>query len=112
MDSIAGLLARRLRRNFALRVRQLLRLRRLYLLRAELRWVPNEAQRLFALTVGIGVVCGMAAVEFHLSIQIVERILESRFEKVAIAIAHKQRCSFQRHLQGAVPGSEHDRGPP
>ena len=75
MDSIAILLGKRLRRNFALRVRQLLRLRRVYLIRAELRWVPNESQRLFALTVGIGVVCGMAAVAFHLAIQIVEHLL-------------------------------------
>lgn len=75
MDSIAGLLAKRLRRNFARRAQRLLKLRRLYLIRAELRWVPNESQRLFALTVGIGVVCGFAAVAFHLAIQIFGRFL-------------------------------------
>jgi len=75
MYPFARPLGKRLRRNFALRVRQLLRLRRVYLIRAELRWVPNESQRIFALTVGIGVVRGMAAVAFHLAIQIVEHLL-------------------------------------
>ncbi len=37
--------------------------------------MPNESQRLFALTVGIGVVCGLAAVAFHLAIQIVGQFL-------------------------------------
>jgi CIC family chloride channel protein len=52
------------------RLRRLLRLRRLYFLRAELRWVPTQSQRLFALTVTIGVVCGLAAVAFHVSLRV------------------------------------------
>jgi CIC family chloride channel protein len=43
-------------------------LRRLYVLRAEIQFAPTEAQRLLALTVAIGVVCGVAAVAFHLLI--------------------------------------------
>lgn len=38
----------------------------------------NDAQRLFALTMGIGVVCGLAAVAFHLAIQWSERMLIDR----------------------------------
>ena len=34
-------------------------------LRFELRVAPSESQRLFALTVAVGVVCGLAAVAFH-----------------------------------------------
>ena len=56
--------------SLASRLRRLLRLRRLYFLRAELRWAPTQAQRLFALTVIIGVVCGLAAVAFHLSLRV------------------------------------------
>lgn len=52
------------------RIRRLLRLRRLYFLRAEIRWAPTQAQRLFALTVTIGVVCGLAAVAFHVSLRV------------------------------------------
>lgn len=57
------------------RVRLALRLRGLYLLRAELRFAPNEAQRLFFLTILIGVVCGLAAVAFHIAIGLVTRAL-------------------------------------
>jgi CIC family chloride channel protein len=60
------------------RLRSMLRLRRLYLLRAELRFAPNEAQRLFALTIVIGAVCGLAAVAFHLTIEFLERHLIER----------------------------------
>ncbi len=60
------------------RLRVLLRLRRLYLLRFELRFAPTEAQRLFALTVGIGVLCGLAAVAFHLTIHFFEAHLIER----------------------------------
>ncbi|HWA76060.1 MAG TPA: chloride channel protein [Polyangiaceae bacterium] len=60
------------------RLRILLRLRRLYLLRFELRFVPTEAQRLFALTVAIGVLCGLAAVAFHLTIHFFEHHLIER----------------------------------
>lgn len=57
------------------RVRTLIRLWKLYLLRAEIRLAPTEAQRLLALTVAIGMSCGVAAVAFHLSIGFVERHL-------------------------------------
>lgn len=78
MDSTSRFLAKRTRRGLALRIRRLLRLRRLYLIRAELRWIPNQSQRLLVLTVGIGVVCGLAAVAFHLAIQIAERLFIER----------------------------------
>jgi CIC family chloride channel protein len=55
------------------KLRTLFRLRRLYWVRAELKFAPTETQRLFALTVVLGVVCGLAAVAFHLSIGFVER---------------------------------------
>lgn len=64
--------------SFVRRVRTLLSLRRLYLLRLELRFAPTEAQRLFALTVGIGAVCGFAAVAFHKSIHWLESHLIDR----------------------------------
>jgi CIC family chloride channel protein len=54
------------------------RLWRLYLLRLELRLAPSETQRLFLLTIGIGVACGLAAVFFHLSIEAVEARLIGR----------------------------------
>jgi CIC family chloride channel protein len=42
-------------------------------LAAKQRLVPNEWQRLFALTILIGGVCGLAAVAFHLGIDLVAR---------------------------------------
>lgn len=60
------------------RIRTTFRLWRLYWLRAELQLVPNEAQRLFALTMIIGVSCGLAAVAFHLAIGLAERTLIDR----------------------------------
>ena len=60
------------------RGRTVLRLWRLYWLRAELRLVPTEAQRLFALTMVIGVSCGLAAVAFHLAIGLAEHALIDR----------------------------------
>ncbi len=60
------------------RLRDLLRLWRLYWLGLQLRLVPTEPQRLFALTMGIGVVCGLAAVAFHLSIEGLGRVLIER----------------------------------
>ena len=57
------------------RLRRLLRLRRLYFLRAELKFTPTEAQRLVVLTAVIGVVCGLAAVAFHMTIQVFSRYL-------------------------------------
>ena len=54
---------------------ELLRLR---LLRFEFRIAPTEQQRLFILTLLIGVVCGLAAVAFHLSIIFFERQLVAR----------------------------------
>jgi CIC family chloride channel protein len=47
-------------------------------LRFELRVAPSEPQRLFALTLGIGVACGLAAVAFHFSIRYCERQLFDR----------------------------------
>ena len=60
------------------RLRTIVRMWRLYWLRIELRIVPNEAQRLFALTMIIGLVCGLAAVAFHLTIQVLELNLIGR----------------------------------
>ena len=56
-------------------LRTRLSLLRLYALRAELRFAPTEAQRLFILTIVIGVVCGFAAVGFHFAIATAERFL-------------------------------------
>lgn len=67
--------------SIARRLRAALRLRNLYLLRAELRFAPSESQRLLALTAGVGVACGLAAVAFHLSI----RMLESKLIEPAMA---------------------------
>jgi CIC family chloride channel protein len=66
------------RRSILGRLRVLLRLRSLYFVRAEIRFAPTEAQRLFALTMLIGVVCGFAAVAFHLAIAVVEHALIDR----------------------------------
>jgi chloride channel protein, CIC family len=60
------------------RARAFIGLRKLFLLRALSRWAPSEAQRLFALTAGIGVLCGVAALGFHLSIQACEGQLINR----------------------------------
>ncbi len=51
---------------------------RAYALRTELRLAPTEAQRLFVLTVLIGVVCGFAAVGFHFAIFFGEQLLIDR----------------------------------
>src|SRR3954453_7337123 len=42
------------------------------------RLIPSERQRLFALTLIIGVLCGFAAVAFHLSILAAEHLLIDR----------------------------------
>jgi CIC family chloride channel protein len=63
------------RNNLWRRLRVALRLRGLYLLRAEIRFAPTEAQRLFVLTVAIGVLCGLAAVAFHVAITLAQRVL-------------------------------------
>lgn len=47
------------------RIRVLLRMRKLYLLQAEIKFAPTETQRLFGLTIAVGVLCGLAAVAFH-----------------------------------------------
>lgn len=39
------------------------------------RFLPNESQHLFALTLAVGVVCGLAAVAFHLSIRAAEHLV-------------------------------------
>jgi hypothetical protein len=51
---------------------------RAWLLRFELRVAPTESQRLFALTVATGVVCGLAAVAFHFAIHFAEWLLCNR----------------------------------
>jgi CIC family chloride channel protein len=56
-------------------LRTRLSLLRLYALRAELRFAPTESQRLFILTILIGVVCGLAAVAFHFAISAAESFL-------------------------------------
>ena len=60
------------------RIKSVLRLWRLYWLRLEVRLVPTEAQRLFALAMVIGVSCGLAAVAFHLAIDVAEHNLIDR----------------------------------
>lgn len=39
------------------------------------RYLPNESQHLFALTLLVGVICGLVAVAFHLSIRAAEALL-------------------------------------
>lgn len=56
----------------------LLRNLRLRLLSTELRLAPTERQRLFALTVAIGGICGLAAVAFHLLINLVSHLAIDR----------------------------------
>jgi chloride channel protein, CIC family len=66
----------RRRRGWSLRAR--FNLLRLQLLRFEFRVAPTEQQRLFILTLLIGVVCGLAAVAFHLVITFLEHHLIAR----------------------------------
>lgn len=47
-------------------------------LRLFLRFVPSERQRVFALTILLGVVCGFAAVAFHLMIRFAESLFINR----------------------------------
>lgn len=49
-----------------------------YVLRTFLRLVPTEQQRLFALTLVIGGVCGLAAVAFHAMIRLAEQLFIER----------------------------------
>lgn len=51
---------------------------RRWALRLELRVAPTESQRLFALTLIIGLVCGFAAVAFHFAIRFAEGLLFDR----------------------------------
>ncbi|MEO7109220.1 MAG: chloride channel protein [Polyangiaceae bacterium] len=60
------------------RVRTALRLRNLYLLRVAMRFAPSETQRLYAITLLIGALSGLAAVAFHLTIMLLERLLVDR----------------------------------
>jgi CIC family chloride channel protein len=60
------------------RLQRALRLWRLYVVRLQLLLVPTEAQRLFALTMLIGVGCGLAAVGFHRSIALAEHFFIDR----------------------------------
>lgn len=53
-------------------------MRRLYWLRAAMRFAPSDNQRLFLLTIAIGASCGLAAVAFHLLIQALEKNLIER----------------------------------
>jgi chloride channel protein, CIC family len=43
-----------------------------------LRLAPSERQRVFALTLPVGALCGLAAVAFHLTIRIAEGLLIDR----------------------------------
>lgn len=60
------------------RIRNALRLRNLYLLRVAMRFAPSETQRLYAITLLIGALSGFAAVAFHLTIMLLERVLVDR----------------------------------
>src|SRR5258705_10101138 len=54
------------------------RLVKLSLLRLSLRLAPSENQRVFALTIIVGAICGLAAVAFHLSIIKAEHLMIDR----------------------------------
>ncbi len=60
------------------KLRRVLRVWRAVALRAELRIAPTESQRLFILTIVLGLVCGFAAVAFHLAIFFADDHLISR----------------------------------
>jgi CIC family chloride channel protein len=60
------------------RLRAAFRVRRLYLLSLAVRWAPSEGQRLFLLTLLVGVLCGLAALAFHVAIGFSERHLIER----------------------------------
>jgi CIC family chloride channel protein len=51
---------------------------KLSLLRLSLRLAPSENQRVFALTIVVGAICGLAAVAFHLSIIKAEHLMIDR----------------------------------
>src|SRR5262245_60235427 len=51
---------------------------RIAALRLLLRVAPSERQRVFALTILVGVLCGLAAVAFHLTIRAAEGLLIDR----------------------------------
>src|SRR5205085_2475998 len=51
---------------------------RMAALRLFVRLAPNERQRVYALTVVVGVLCGLAAVAFHLAIRFMEANLVGR----------------------------------
>jgi chloride channel protein, CIC family len=51
---------------------------RTWLVRLSLRFVPREQHRISALTIVLGVVCGIAAVSFHAAIHGAERLLIDR----------------------------------
>ena len=59
-------------------LRRRLLLLRAQALRVEFRVAPTESQRLFALTIVIGILCGFAAVAFHFAISFGERVLFDR----------------------------------
>lgn len=75
---------------------------RLWLGQAQRRFQPSERQWLFALTVVIGGICGLAAVGFHLLIDLVARLT------IAPALAapgrHRGR-RLRRHRGARRPGS-------
>ena len=62
----------------ARRARATVRLWRLYWMQAQLRFVPTETQRLFALTIVIGIFSGLAAVAFHVSLRFAEQQMIDR----------------------------------
>jgi CIC family chloride channel protein len=62
---------------FATLTQKLLAFRQ-WALRLELRVAPTESQRLFALTLVIGLVCGFAAVAFHFAIRFAEGLMFER----------------------------------
>jgi chloride channel protein, CIC family len=48
------------------------------LMRIVVRFLPSEAQHLFALTLVVGAVCGLVAVAFHMSIHLAESLMIER----------------------------------
>lgn len=51
---------------------------RTWLVRQSLRFVPKERHRVFALTIALGVICGLAAVSFHVAIRGAELLMIER----------------------------------
>jgi CIC family chloride channel protein len=73
--SLGGAFVAKTSRAYLRLIRRRWRVFKLDALAVFLRYVPNESQRVFALTLVAGALCGLAAVAFHLTIDKFESVL-------------------------------------